>query len=207
MTRLLATAALASTLAVAADAQDAQDAPDTRAHKAPAASDNTRTVKQRKQAVDRSNLLVVGPTFLPLGVNARYQRMLVPHLSAFVGGGIGGSDYTIEGEDIHLSAKKGLVGFDVHTGKKGMRGLYLGPRLEYRNWTALSNEYAVGGSVTSVAIEGIVGWRFVGKKGMSIGVGVGAGYVSRVGEALVVTDIPLTNGIEPRGDINLGWAF
>ncbi len=176
---------------------------------APAAAPAPATVEARAAPPKRGkrNLITVGPTVVPLGVNARYQRRLVPHVSAFVGAGLGGSTVEIEGQAVALRRTKIEAGLDLHPLGRGMRRLYLGPRVNQRAWSATVEGETLELKATSV--EAMLGWRWVGPKGLSAGVGLGAGYATPVASSTLTgdTELPIWSGWGPRGEANVGFAF
>lgn len=193
----LALAAALPTVALAAEAPAA--APDA----APPATVSAAS-KPRK---GKRNLLTLGPTVVPLGVNARYQRRLVPHVSAFVGAGLGRSSLTLEGEEVGLRRTRLEAGIDLHPLGKGVRRLYVGPRFNQRTWTATVQGESV--ELRATSWEALVGWRWVGERGLTAAVGVGAGHATPVATSSVTGDaeLPLWSGWAPRGELNLGFAF
>lgn len=200
-TGLLALALAAATPAhAAADEAPPPERPVTRTTR------SERRQERRGERVD--HLLVVGPSIVPLGITGRYQRLVTEHISVLAGAGYGGLGAEIEGTGVRASRTKALVGADYHPGDGGLRGFYVGPRIDWRSWTASASGLEDTLELDRLSVEGIAGWRFVGDGGLSLGLGAGLGYVSNVGtvpsqDLTFLTD----DGVRLRTEVTLGFAF
>ncbi len=165
------------------------------------------------------NLVIIGPRFLPPGVNVRYDRLFGDRISLLVGTGFGRLGFKSSDDDIdgttrgHISSWRALVGMNWHPVRNGMHGFFLGPRLQYAGY-AVSVDGGGSGSVTTLDAGAAVGWRWIWDPGFSLGLGLGGGYRAVVTEAAASDEDgeEVSTGFNYQGfwpivEFTLGWAF
>jgi len=204
---------LAAAPASAASSTAASDAP-----KVERASDMDRS--------DKVQLVSIGG--MSYGNSLGYTRSIAPDwaITARVGQGfnqaVGDSSASgsyVEGD--YYSHTRVELGADHLPGKNGLAGFYVGPRLSYNIDTQLAEEgddaRAPGHSITA---SGIVGRRFISKRGATLSFGAGVAWRANLTDSPMVEDVYdvfSPDGIVPPvealggmalvGEINVGWAF
>ncbi len=168
---------------------------------------------------DYENMIILGPSFIPPGVNVRYDRLLVDRLSVFVGAGYG----SLSTGDVKLTRISGRLGANLHPIGNGMHGFFVGPRLGIvQNTLAVEvEEDSTGtsassdGSLTTFSAGAVGGWRWIWDPGFSLSIGLGAQYLSVVTEVEAQTSDGEEastgslnfDGFLPAFEFTLGWAF
>jgi hypothetical protein len=212
------TASLASTAA-------AQDVGSTDPETAPAEESGYRNVDiyeagrfRMRDKRNYRNMVILGPNILPPGLNVRYDRAISDRVSLIVGAGygaIGGKDDE-SGTATGFSTIRGLVGMNWQPIGNGMHGFYLGPRVRVNNYNVKvsGDGDTTNGSITTIGVAAVVGYRWIWDPGFSLGVGFGGQYLSAISQ---------TNGTDSEGneveagfnfdgflpsfEFTLGWAF
>jgi len=158
------------------------------------------------------NLVTPGLIMWPPGAKVRLQRSITDHASVIVGGGlasghIGGCDC----EGLGWARYQVMAGADYHPIGNGMHGPYLGARVLYRHGGAATSLFSqdVSTEHDMLTARGILGYRWIMDPGLSVALGVGAGYRESLrtysaGES--ETSVGLQT-LVPAAEVNLSWAF
>jgi len=161
---------------------------------------------------DYKRMIILGPTFFPMGAKLRYQRLLSDRLSVFVGGGYGTRKNWLF-TDVDMTRYSMRFGVDLHPIGNGLHGFYVGPRVRYRSWSLSwenDEELPEYYSLSTFTADGVIGWRWVWDPGFSLGLGGGAGYSTMISEDTVdseIVDLGVIEGTRFAGEFTLGWAF
>ncbi len=217
---LAAAAILTTSLASSAIAQDVGDGdPQT----APAEETGYRNVDiyesgrfRMRDKRNYENLIILGPTILPPGLNVRYDRGLSDRISLVVGAGYGAIGSKEGGVNSGFSSIRGLVGMNWQPIGNGMHGFYLGPRVRvnYFNVKVSGDGDTANGSITTLGVAAVVGYRWIWDPGFSLGLGLGGQYFTAVsqtnGRDAEGNDVEADfnfDGFFPAIEFTLGWAF
>jgi opacity protein-like surface antigen len=162
------------------------------------------------------NLIILGPTILPPGLNVRYDRGLSDRISLVVGAGygaIGAKDGEVASG---FSSIRGLVGMNWQPIGNGMHGFYLGPRVRVNHFSVKvsGDGETANGSITTLGVAAVVGYRWIWDPGFSLGLGLGGQYFAAVNQTNgrdaegneVEADFNF-DGFFPAIEFTLGWAF
>jgi hypothetical protein len=216
-----------------AEAPSAEEAPPAKEPAAPAAEEATgyrdvdlvdggRTKMEDKR--DYNNLIVLGVGFFPNTAKLRYRRVISDRVSVMVGGGYGRGSSELFSYDV--SRAIGLGGADFHPIGNGLHGFYIGPRVKYTSWNftmtvpdpdvdadpaaeepATVNAFWNSGKVS---LKVLLGYRVVIDPGLSVAIGLGPKYVTKVvetGDESLATFRSGGVGIGMDLELLLGWAF
>lgn len=159
------------------------------------------------------NLVIAGPQFIvifPAGVFGRYHRLLSDTVSAQVGLGYAAISF----DDVKFTGFRLLGGMDYHPVGNGMHGFYVGPRVNYRRF-ALNVDGGTGtGSLSTLNVVGVAGYRAIWHPGFSLGIGLGGGYGMVLAEAAArdadgneESSSTTFDGARFVLEFTLGWAF
>ena len=178
------------------------------AHAAPADPDRKRDTHDQ--------VVLFGVGIFPLGLNLGYKQLVHELVSTQALVGFGQSDLTLFGEDLFRYRRARLqLGADLHPQRTGLRGWYVGPRLQVLQYTfgPHGQTFTDADSVSTTAWSGSLmgGYRWVADRGFTYALGAGYTYTqTRVtGDAI---DEYLNSGVVSAGggvslEMSFGWAF
>jgi len=163
---------------------------------------------------DYRNLVIVAPRIIPPGIALRYDRLLSDKISLVLGAGFG----SVGTGDVRLQRIEGLLGMNWHPIGNGMHGFFLGPRVRINQYSLIVKDgggSSSNGSVTTIGGGAVAGWRWIWDPGFSLGLGLGAQYLSAVSSADATnadgtsasTGTFNFDGVFPVIEITLGWGF
>lgn len=162
---------------------------------------------------DYKNLISIGWLF-PVGATVRYDRLILDNFSVLGQLGFG----SIKFGNTTWTSWRVAGGFNWHPIGNGMHGFFLGPRVQYTDWTLKyeDSEGVAKGGVSSIVASGIVGYRWIWDPGFSLGLGLGAAYRATLAEASVEysdgteasnVETDRASGLGFDMEFTLGWAF
>jgi len=170
---------------------------------------------------DYENIIILGPIFIPPGMSVRYDRGISDRFSVVAGFGLGilNLDDGDDGESASLRSFRFLAGANWQPIGNGMHGFFVGPRIRYNTYNVSvdcsDGEECSDGSVGTLGIGAVLGWRWIWDPGFSLGLGLGGQYFSVVSESSATySDGSETgsgsvsyDGFLPAFEFTLGWAF
>lgn len=159
------------------------------------------------------NLVSVGWLF-PIGVTVRYDRLVLDNFSVLAQAGYG----LLKVGNASWSSWRLAGGFNWHPIGNGMHGFFVGPRVQYTDWTIKYEDSAgeAKGGVSSLVFSALAGYRWIWDPGFSLGLGLGASYRLSFAEAKAQyadgteasnVNIGRAGGFGFDLEFTLGWAF
>jgi hypothetical protein len=175
--------------------------------------DDERRRPPRAARMDREpeyrNVITVGPRLLPPGIGGRYMRSFSDDVTGMIGAGYGG--FAIGGVDFGVGIERWdlRAGLDLEPQGEGLRGVYVGPRLVYRHFTAQAGSAENAVASQTMGLGAVVGFRWIWDPGFTLGGGVGLSYdVFLAGRGNLDDDDEIRlRGLTPVVEVTIGWAF
>lgn len=171
---------------------------------------------------DYENIIILGPLFIPPGLSVRYDRGISDRFSVVAGFGLGIlglGDNDSTGDSASLMSLRFLAGANWQPIGNGMHGFYVGPRVRYNTYTVSvdcsNGAECANGSVGTLGVGAVAGWRWIWDPGFSLGLGLGGQYFAVVSQASATySDGTETgsgsvkyDGFLPAFEFTMGWAF